>query len=501
MMSYRPPQLDTSLTTTRESLLATANDMERNFADYSEDNPPDVEAITSAVFRVMLTHSTSAKQAKVTPEKWPALTHALRLHLTTVEVASPARTSFEESVHTSKEVSATVSTSTFYRVLITMLRAVAQHMPSVSALTTAEAGIPGACHRSFTKLECFAVLSASFFNLFSRSSHDCLGSDGYPSMNLDEMQSVAVFADCNSVEVAKLRMFLDYYVESARRVDTHDPIMTDPEHAIVFVRVVQPAMALEGKAAVGLAPCEFHKLGESIDEARRMLRADFANAIIGGASLSFGCVQEEITFSICPEMNVSRLICTPMADTEAILIFRGEQFSRVRPGTYAFSLQYGGPASEREHARTSAVAAIDALDYRGQSSATQYSRDSVVREVVKAAAGFGFDERLVPAGVHVPKEIATGNWGCGAFRGDPELKLLEQWIACSIAGRVMHYFPFNDERLAKAFPKVQARIKEGAGAGGAPVTALDLLRCLASGKLRANISVFDSVLAALDEMS
>lgn len=27
--------------------------------------------------------------------------------------------------------------------------------------------------------------------------------------------------------------------------------------------------------------------------------------------------------------------------------------------------------------------------------------------------------------------IATGNWGCGAFGGDPELKAIIQWLAAS----------------------------------------------------------------------
>jgi hypothetical protein len=27
--------------------------------------------------------------------------------------------------------------------------------------------------------------------------------------------------------------------------------------------------------------------------------------------------------------------------------------------------------------------------------------------------------------------IATGNWGCGAFGGDPELKTIIQWLAAS----------------------------------------------------------------------
>lgn len=27
--------------------------------------------------------------------------------------------------------------------------------------------------------------------------------------------------------------------------------------------------------------------------------------------------------------------------------------------------------------------------------------------------------------------IATGNWGCGAFGGDPEVKTIVQWLAAS----------------------------------------------------------------------
>lgn len=27
--------------------------------------------------------------------------------------------------------------------------------------------------------------------------------------------------------------------------------------------------------------------------------------------------------------------------------------------------------------------------------------------------------------------IATGNWGCGAFGGDPEIKSIVQWLAAS----------------------------------------------------------------------
>ncbi len=46
------------------------------------------------------------------------------------------------------------------------------------------------------------------------------------------------------------------------------------------------------------------------------------------------------------------------------------------------------------------------------------------------------------------KPIATGNWGCGAFGGDPQLKSLIQWLAASQAGcPAVYYYTFGDQRV------------------------------------------------------
>ena len=46
-----------------------------------------------------------------------------------------------------------------------------------------------------------------------------------------------------------------------------------------------------------------------------------------------------------------------------------------------------------------------------------------------------------------PVAIATGNWGCGAFGGDPQLKALIQLMAAAETNRDMCYFTFGDETL------------------------------------------------------
>ena len=48
------------------------------------------------------------------------------------------------------------------------------------------------------------------------------------------------------------------------------------------------------------------------------------------------------------------------------------------------------------------------------------------------------------------RPVATGNWGCGVFRGEPELKAVIQWVAASAAGcPVVVYHTFGDRRLSR----------------------------------------------------
>ena len=57
----------------------------------------------------------------------------------------------------------------------------------------------------------------------------------------------------------------------------------------------------------------------------------------------------------------------------------------------------------------------------------QYSKKAVRREICKANVGFE------GAGLEADEDtpIVSGRWGCGAFKGDEELKFLIQWVAAS----------------------------------------------------------------------
>ncbi len=56
--------------------------------------------------------------------------------------------------------------------------------------------------------------------------------------------------------------------------------------------------------------------------------------------LGNGCVQEEIRFSICPEMLVSLLICEVMEPNECVFLTGCEQYSSY--DGYADSFKFAG---------------------------------------------------------------------------------------------------------------------------------------------------------------
>lgn len=50
--------------------------------------------------------------------------------------------------------------------------------------------------------------------------------------------------------------------------------------------------------------------------------------------------------------------------------------------------------------------------------------------------------------------IATGNWGCGVFCGNAELKALLQVMAAGQTGRDLAYFTFKDDKLRDSIYKM-----------------------------------------------
>merc|ERR1719343_1604898 len=170
-----------------------------------------------------------------------------------------------------------------------------------------------------------------------------------------------------------------------------------------------------------------------------------------------------------------------MNDNEAIFICGTRQFSQYQG--YGRSFQFTAPcclppdgAARDRHGRVGPhIAAFDAVAMPGDE---QYKEPLVQRELLKAYAACLGD--VLEDEAQRQTGFATGNWGCGMFGGDPQLKCLIQWLAASRAGRELIYFPFGDARMtdvAEVFEALQA----------STMTCGDLYRFLVQGLARGQV--------------
>ncbi|RDY14067.1 Poly(ADP-ribose) glycohydrolase 1, partial [Mucuna pruriens] len=231
----------------------------------------------------------------------------------------------------------------------------------------------------------------------------------------------------------------------------------------------------------GIPLCKFevHSSGLIEDQSSDAVEVDFADPYLGGLALGKGCVQEEIRFMLSPELIAGMLFLPAMADNEAIEIVGVERFSTYTG--YSKSFRFSGDyVDERDvdtlRRRKTRIVAIDALNRPGMS---QYRENFLLREINKAFCGFlyqckyqpykkilqenGFSSAPFDAAATTSMGtcerkfsnnkirssqndyhrmdqgnnigVATGNWGCGVFGGDPEIKTIIQWLSASQALR------------------------------------------------------------------
>uniref|UniRef100_A0A1I7YLU2 Poly(ADP-ribose) glycohydrolase n=1 Tax=Steinernema glaseri TaxID=37863 RepID=A0A1I7YLU2_9BILA len=205
--------------------------------------------------------------------------------------------------------------------------------------------------------------------------------------------------------------------------------------------------------------CDFyvHTHDKIEDTQGRMLEIDFANKNIGGGVLNSGCVQEEIRFTVAPELIISMLVSECMNDHEAISIVGTQIFCKYKG--YGDSFVFDGAADstsiqrDRFHRNLTEIVAMDATRFASDPK-KQLEESSIRREIKKAYTGFDHLDDL-------NRPIATGNWGCGVFKGDRQLKSLIQLIAASAQKRrELHYFTFGDEKFTQRLLDVYKVLKE-----------------------------------------
>ncbi|XP_012055190.1 PREDICTED: poly(ADP-ribose) glycohydrolase-like [Atta cephalotes] len=295
---------------------------------------------------------------------------------------------------------------------------------------------------SLSQLQVASLLANAFFCTFPRRNSNNPQSEyaTYPYINFNRL--FAAYNEkqsanrCESV-MEKIKCLLHYF----RRVTTKAPegIITIERRYIPLENC--PRWNLQEQK---LPPLHITSKGTIESEGAGLLQVDFANKYVGGGVLGLGCVQEEIRFVICPELMVTMLVTEELDDTEALIVSGIERYSKYEG--YSNTFKWKGDFVDEtprdiSGRRMTSIVAIDALYFK--QSSLQFNMDNIKRELNKAYVGFvGSDiyKNNLPA-------IATGNWGCGAFRGNPKLKVLIQLMAAAVAGRSMVYFTFGDTKL------------------------------------------------------
>ncbi|CAF0792879.1 unnamed protein product [Brachionus calyciflorus] len=294
---------------------------------------------------------------------------------------------------------------------------------------------------SITQEQCACLLANAFFCTFpSQRNLETL-----PFINFDRLfMKSDQPSDITNLE--KLKCILHYFKRIIEKLDSKPETISYVTYCRISNPNVKNAHFLKSKKKIRvpiISNCS------RIEECKGALQLDFASKLIGSNVLSTGCVQEEIRFSICPEFIVSMVFTESLDDDECVIIRGAERFSSYNG--YDESFKWTGDFvdnTERDKFNRimTDVLAIDPLFF--EDPLEQYREDTLWREVKKCYVGFSLKSRYNLDDDNLPR-IATGNWGCGAFNGNKELKFLIQIIVASEVNRDLVYYTFDNKETCK----------------------------------------------------
>ena len=316
------------------------------------------------------------------------------------------------------------------------------------------------------RMQAAALLSHSFL---------CIHPESHRSNYMPSVNFTGTFQVMEETEVEKIKCILNYFnmlsnenqKDLEKQLISYERVCLSQQQMYDWKKLQSSTKSLCNSEVDENSPIE--------NSENTYAKVDFANMYLGGGVLNTGCLQEEIMFTSCPELICGMLFMEAMKDNEAIIIAGFKKYSNY--SGYARALKYedsNDDNNENSSKKPNVIVAMDALDFRDDGNTAQFTEQLMLREINKSFTAFhkfGTSENLEKLTKNAnnnlndnkssddestkacclnstarqkkygeilklkyPEMIATGNWGCGAFLGDPQLKAMLQWIAASEAG-------------------------------------------------------------------
>uniref|UniRef100_A0A8D9EJI1 poly(ADP-ribose) glycohydrolase n=1 Tax=Cacopsylla melanoneura TaxID=428564 RepID=A0A8D9EJI1_9HEMI len=301
---------------------------------------------------------------------------------------------------------------------------------------------------TLSQLQIASLLANAFLCTYPRRNSTQPDSQyaNFPCINFSRL-----FQAESACVTEKLKCLLNYFV----RVTT-----SEPKGLVTYSRRYIPVNHLPQWST---SRCQLPELFISsegmIENQQGLLQVDFANKFVGGGVLGYGGVQEEIRFVICPELIAAQLFTERLDSTEALIISGVERYNTYEgySQTFTWTGNHKDQTSSDIYGRKlCTVLAIDASNV-ARNPRSQYSFKSIQRELNKAYVGFSWGQEDSSRSGNT---VATGNWGCGAFKGDVQLKALLQLMAAAEASASVAYFTFGNSGLTNGIYDMYTCLKQ-----------------------------------------
>lgn len=399
---------------------------------------------------------------------WPLLRHLLRLPVSSVSqlidriqtIAAIAGTCQANDFQTLKGFLDTRSGADLFGTVWPKLRAIAIDLPTYFPGGQLELLQPGGLPLRLSRGQVACLVTHQFL---------C---SAVPQRDDQGYQDLGIWYSSGQRHPAAVEMYLEalftyfeHLPEASDLLLNHQNGAGNPETCVMYDlhRKGDPVSLETAK----LAPVHVSYLdAHTADIHSRKVQGEGGAAVVSANKvIGFGqsATQEEIFVGIAPEAYPVVLVAPHLADDTVITVSGARAILDVKGQRRQVEWRRvpGRSLTEDVERPGGRLVFMDALEMDVLASSSGGSLpdlqpENVDREIKKATAGFES---------YRGDAVFTGLWGCGAFGGDPGVKLVVLWIAAAAAGVRLHIVLGQGEHeLGVAFERVVKVVGEGSSA-------------------------------------